>query len=153
MKQYIKDFLNEQKEKRPTYKDMIDFCCDSMILNNYIIQETEKSGYYWEMESGSDCYYTDANGDYITEEEYYQKEEAGEDVYQGYEEIYQYFIIGSQDAERLEIYTNEIIFYCEALDLYILGVTHWGTAWGGVPANWKEPEEENEEEAEAQSND
>ena len=48
------------------------------------------------------------------------------------------FIISDSDAERLSEYTNELVYYCEPLDLYILGVTHFGTPWSGVSANWKD---------------
>ena len=49
-----------------------------------------------------------------------------------YVDIYQQYIITSQDAERLAEYTNEIVFYNETLDMYVLGVTHWGTSWDYV---------------------
>ena len=49
--------------------------------------------------------------------------------YDEYTEIYQYYIIDSGTAERLKEHTDEIIFYIEKLDLYVLGVTHWGTSW------------------------
>lgn len=149
MEQYVKEFLEKVGETRPTYRDMIEFCCDSMILNNSIITETMSKGYYWETYTGSEFYYTDSEGERITEAEYYLKEENGEDVSEECEDFYQYFIISGSDADRLATYTEETVFYCEELDLYILGVSHWGTAWNGVPANWKDPEEEKEEEAEA----
>ena len=59
-----------------------------------------------------------------------------------YLEVFQYFIINDSDAERLSEYTTELVYYCEPLDLYILGVTHFGTAWGGVPASWKDDDNE-----------
>lgn len=46
-----------------------------------------------------------------------------------YEEIYQYYIIDDSTAERLKNYTDEIIYYHNRLDIYILGVTHYGTNW------------------------
>ena len=49
-----------------------------------------------------------------------------------YEEIFQYFIISNNGAEILKDYTNEIVFYNEALDMYVWGVTHWGTSWDYV---------------------
>ena len=49
-----------------------------------------------------------------------------------YEEIFQYFIISDNGAEILKDYTNEIVFYNEALDMYVWGVTHWGTSWDYV---------------------
>ena len=59
-----------------------------------------------------------------------------------YFDVFQYFIIGQQDAERLEEYTNELVYYCEELDIYLLGVCHFGTPWNGVSANWKDNVEE-----------
>lgn len=49
-----------------------------------------------------------------------------------YSEIFQYFIISAQGASILEEYTNEIVYYNEALDLYVWGVTHYGTSWDYV---------------------
>ena len=49
-----------------------------------------------------------------------------------YDEIFQYFIISDNGAEILKDYTNEIVFYNEALDMYVWGVTHWGTSWDYV---------------------
>ena len=56
--------------------------------------------------------------------------EALEDAH--YEEIFQYFIISDNGAEILKDYTNEIVFYNEALDMYVWGVTHCGTSWNYV---------------------
>ena len=56
--------------------------------------------------------------------------EALEDAH--YEEIFQYFIISDNGAEILKDYTDEIVFYNEALDMYVWGVTHWGTSWDYV---------------------
>lgn len=47
-------------------------------------------------------------------------------------EIFQYYII--QDPRFAMRYTDEIIFYDNRLNLYVLGVTHYGTAWSYVPA-------------------
>ena len=47
-------------------------------------------------------------------------------------EIFQYFIISDNGAEILKNWTNEIVFYNETLDMYIWGVTHWGTSWDYV---------------------
>lgn len=114
-----KELLKELREKRKSYRDMIKFCCDGMILNNDIIQELSKHGFYFDIFCGID----------------YDEDE------DTYSEVYQYYIINYQDAERLAEYTNELVYYNEALDLYILGVTHWGTSWDYVPSNWKEPDE------------
>ena len=136
MEQYQKDFLNELREKRTTYTEMIDFCCDNCLLSNEIVPELEKSGFYFDVYCGDYVEYYDENGKEITEEE----AEANENSETYYKEIYQYYIISERDAERLADYTREIVLHNERLDLYILCVTHYGTAWSGVPASWKNPE-------------
>ena len=50
-------------------------------------------------------------------------------------EIYQYYIINDNGARILQDLTDEIVYYLPALDVYIWGVTHWGTSWGGVYTN------------------
>lgn len=47
-------------------------------------------------------------------------------------EIYQEYIISKGGAEYLAEYTEEIVFYCEKLNLYLWGITHFGTSWNGV---------------------
>ncbi len=115
MNNYRVEFFRGMREERSSYKDMIDFCCDSLILNNSIIEQLSEKGFYFDE-------YCGAQYDEETDE---------------YTDIYQWFIIDEQGAERLARYTNEIVVYNEELDLYLLGVTHYGTAWQGVPENWK----------------
>lgn len=119
MENWKKEFIAELKEKRTTYADMIDFCCDALILNNSIQCELECKGFYFYDFCGNSW-----------------DEEADEGA-----EWYQQFIISERDAERLAEYTNEIVVYCEELDLYLLCVTHFGTMWSGVSANWKSENE------------
>ena len=45
---------------------------------------------------------------------------------------FQYFIISAEGAVILEEYTNEIVYYNSNLDLYVWGVTHYGTSWDYV---------------------
>jgi len=54
------------------------------------------------------------------------------------EEIFQWYLIGKNDAEYLMRHTDEIIFYSDVLDEYIWGVTHWGTPWEGVELEFKD---------------
>lgn len=128
------------------------------VLNNEIIQKTSEIG-YWDVENGSEEYYEDNSGNRYTydekeerieelenkieeleelETEESEKEieelreeiEALEDAH--YDEIFQYFIISESGAEILKDYTNEIVFYNEELNMYVWGVTHWGTSWDYV---------------------
>lgn len=50
-------------------------------------------------------------------------------------EIFQFYIISESGAEILQYWTDEIIFYNEELNLYVWGVTHYGTAWNYVLTN------------------
>lgn len=79
------------------------------VLNNDIISKTYNVG-YWDIINGTE--YDEEN-----------------DIYT---DIYQYYIISSNGANILMEYTDEIIFYNEELDLYMWGVTHFGTSWDYV---------------------
>ena len=46
-------------------------------------------------------------------------------------EIFQYYIVSDNGAEILKE-CNEIVYYNEELDMYVWGVTHWGTSWDYV---------------------
>lgn len=60
------------------------------------------------------------------------------DLYSGdmeednYFEIYQYYIISDAGARILSDYTDELVYYHERLDMYLWGITHWGTGWDYV---------------------
>lgn len=56
-------------------------------------------------------------------------------------EIYQYYIISDNGYNILKYHTNEIVYYIDSLDIYIWGVTHWGTSWDYVLTNIKIEEE------------
>lgn len=53
--------------------------------------------------------------------------ELGED-----QEVFQWYLIGKNDADYLKRNTSELVFYSEVLDEYVWGVTHFGTPWGDV---------------------
>lgn len=77
------------------------------ILNNEIIPET---GYEnWEIVNGGEC---------DDDDEYY--------------DIFQYYIITWMGYEFLSEYTDEIVYYNERLDMYVWGITHFGTSWDYV---------------------
>jgi cell division septum initiation protein DivIVA len=46
-------------------------------------------------------------------------------------EIFQYYIVSNNGAEILKD-AGEIVFYNDVLDMYVWGVTHWGTSWDYV---------------------
>ena len=129
------------------------------VLNNDIMVQTEGVAGYWEQESG----FVD-NSDEIEEledkiselenerdeyEEFTDEykdldkeiDELEDEIYDLKNEtepdIFQYYIISDSGANILESMTDEIVFYNETLDMYVWGVTHWGTGWDYVLTNIK----------------
>ena len=93
----------------------VDYHCLSEIvghkvLNNNIIQIDYDN---WYLENGADY-------DEETEE---------------YAEVFQYYIIDDNGADILKRYTDELVYYNENLDMYLWGITHWGTGWDYVLTN------------------
>ena len=75
-------------------------------------------------------FYSTINNEY-NEVELYNGSDYDEDN-DCYEDIYQYYIISSYGAGILERYTNEIVYYLPSIDIYVWGVTHFGTSWDYV---------------------
>ena len=113
----LKNYIGEDK-KEISYGTLTSFMFTDMILCNNI----EKYSNNWDLELGED--YDEENEENI--------------------DIYQYYIV-DVDNWRLEKYkeyleeTNKksdlILWYDYELDIYILGVSHCGTAWSYVPTN------------------
>ena len=83
--------------------------CFDAVLCNDIITRTYEIG-YWECVNGSDY---DEETDETTE-------------------VFQFYIISVTGANILTECTDEIVWYNEELDMYVWGVTHWGTSWDYV---------------------
>ena len=77
------------------------------VLNNNIFSMGWDIGNGWELVNGSDY-------DEETEE---------------YNEVFQWFIVSDSGAQMIQDYTDEILYYHEELDVYLWGVTHFGTSW------------------------
>lgn len=82
------------------------------VLANDILLKTDGVIGYWELENGPKS---------DDEDEFYDASE-----------VFQFFIISARGAGILEDYTDELVWYNEELDLYVWGVTHFGTAWDYV---------------------
>lgn len=119
------------------------------VLNNSIMAELERNGHYFELESGlpdnsaeieeleeriaeleDDETITDEERETRTAEledeiEELRNEEDGD-------EIFQYYIVSDAGASLIRDYNVGYLFYCDTLDMYIWGVTHYGTAWDYV---------------------
>ena len=97
--------------------------CDNYILNNCIKFESQAKDFEWELVNGRDTYNP------------YEEDEDYDEEYEDYEEpidFYQYFIIDNWGAENFKRYTDEPVYYCEELDIYLLAVSHVGTSWDYV---------------------
>lgn len=128
---------------------------DSVMAND-LMQKTSEIG-YWECCNGNEYYYEDNEGNRYTEDELQEKieevqetmgsiEDTESEEYNAllekedelknlepiYYDIYQWYIISDMGANILQDYTDEIVYYNEELDLYLWGVTHWGTSWDYV---------------------
>ena len=122
------------------------------VLNNEIITNTSDIG-YWEQLSGyvdnseeidellDEAKELEDSIDLENEEETEATQELLDSIYaridelneeqERTEEIFQYYIVDDNGAEILQE-CNEIVFYNETLDMYVWGVTHYGTSWAYV---------------------
>lgn len=83
------------------------------IMNNDIIQQTCER-FQWEQVNGTD---------------YYDDEDC---------EIFQYYIVDDAGANLIKKFLpNDILLYCVELDMYVWGITHYGTPWTIVPTDIK----------------
>lgn len=117
------------------------------VLNNDIIQKTWDVIGYWEQESGfvdnteeikelqeqiEELMLDNDNDEHTEEIEELQDRIDELEERQDYtDDIYQYYIVDDNGARILKE-INEIVFYNEELDMYVWGVTHFGTSWSYV---------------------
>jgi hypothetical protein len=129
------------------------------VLNNDIMEKTAEIG-LWEQVNGiidntdkieelteeqekiEDILYSMIDNDQENTEEYKKLEKKYNEIKSDIQElkdaenyppdIFQYYIISDEGANILCELTDENVFYNEDLDMYIWGVTHYGTAWDYV---------------------
>lgn len=96
-----------------------------IILNNQLRSATSSEFGDWELVNGADssCYIHEYKEECL--KEYHKCEYESTDTYQDY-------IITDSGADYLKRNTNEIIRYNEKLDVYLWGITHYGTSWDSV---------------------
>ena len=108
-------FFGNEVSEEGKRRNRVDYCtlakAIDCVMNNHIFRYTiENNIGYWELINGSDY---NEKGDYSVE-------------------IFQYLITDERGAEILQEYTNEIVYYNEELDMYLWGITHYGTCWDYV---------------------
>lgn len=123
--------------------------CFDMVLNNDIMSLTYDIGSWWQVSGTID------NTDEIEEleekrdeleernesspsqiveneiNEINEKIEELENEQEDCQEVYQWFIVDDLGARLLQN-IDEIVYYNETLDMYLWGVTHYGTYWDYV---------------------
>ena len=107
---------------------------DSLLRCNDIPKVDEL---LWDNIEGGELYnYYDNDGNEITKEEYDElgwENGANEQM----RDIYQYYLINESLADMLKEHTDNIVFYSDKLNLYVLGVTHFGTGWSCVAEDFR----------------
>ena len=83
------------------------------VMNNNIMEKGWSIGNGWELVNG------------------FEKDEEGL-IEPDPAEVFQWFIVSDSGARMIQDYTDEILYYHEELDIYLWGVTHWGTSWDYV---------------------
>ena len=130
------------------------------VMCNDLMQQTDGAGLgYWEQESGFidnseqieelenqieelEDMITEDSTEEQDEETTAKIDELREQIEELEEEqdrqpdIFQWFIVDNQGAPILDE-AGEIVYYNSTLDLYLWGVTHWGTSWDYVLTNIK----------------
>ena len=123
--------------------------CFDAVLNNEIIGVTANIGYWDMISNGTDQdqidmlndeieHLTDILNDMDEDTEGYKALDDKIDGLMGrvaeleeFPEIYQYYIVSDNAVEILEE-AHQIVFYNDDLDMYVWGVTHYGTSWDYV---------------------
>ena len=106
---------------------------DSMFLFNKA-PELDQDFWYEGLENGT--------LDYCVEHENSQRDKCleGDCEFENVE-VFQWYLISSNDADYLKRNTDELVFYSNVLDEYVWGVTHFGTSWSDVFLEFGKDEE------------
>lgn len=119
-----------------------------MILNNTIIEHENFEIYNYEKLYQIEYKEIKENPDSYIDIEEFKEFETSEELEEhiinlAYEnayqyEVYQYFIVPEYDVERFwDKYTTYPIYYNSDLDVYLLGITHWGMSWDYFGTSFK----------------
>ncbi|EPD59103.1 hypothetical protein HMPREF1215_00710 [Coprococcus sp. HPP0074] len=92
----------------------------SVALSNMVDEGKDDSKEYQEIEK--------ERNEIVTQIENLEEEQ--EQSYN--QDIFQYFIVSDQGVEMIKQYTDDPLFYNETLDMYVWGITHFGTSWNYV---------------------
>ena len=165
MRLYSEYFYGNKASDYAIEHGRLDYCtlakAFNHVLNNDIMNLTYDIG-HWEQISGEidnseeieeleteiEKLHLDANeADEQLEElhelidELYEKIDELKSEEWNSQEVFQWYIVDWSGADILK-QINEIVYYNEALDMYLWGVTHYGTSWDyvltDIPLNCKD---------------
>lgn len=119
----------EKEQGRASYRTIISYFIGDIVLCNNIV-EIDESVYYNMIQEDNTKYYNE-DGEEISEDEYYEDDNAYAENNQP--EIYQYYLCNISDWEKEQLQKAGIILsYSDMLDCDVLCVDHFGTSWDYV---------------------
>lgn len=119
----------EKEQGWASYRTLVDYYIGDIVLCNEIINKDE-SVYYNMIQEDNTKYYNE-NGEEISEDEYYEDDNAYAENEQP--EIYQYYLCNVSEWEKEQAEKCGLILsYSEMLDCDVLCVDHYGTSWDYV---------------------
>lgn len=124
----------EKEQGYASYRTIIDYYIGDIVLCNNIVEVDESV--IDNMTLQNEIKYYNENGEEITEDEYYEDENAYSEEENN--EIFQWYLcnVSQYDKEQLEE-MGIIMSYSDKLDCDVLCVDHWGTSWDYVLTNVK----------------
>ena len=133
LKNHGKLFMEEQKYFYTEGNETVEVFPDDDIIYDYDSGEVIRCEYSQFFDDESDSVIPCSMA--VLDDENLRLENGSVDTSDP-DEIYQMYIIDANFASRLITHTNELVFYHTKLDVYILGVTHIGTRWSCVDAEY-----------------
>nr|DAY93978.1 MAG TPA: hypothetical protein [Caudoviricetes sp.] len=138
-KKYNEYYYGKKVSRYGLENGKVDYACLREAIGDCVLCNNMEKRLYETMDIASDPD-TLFKIEY-TEEEFEENEELKEeyeDYYEYFEnnkemyDIFQWYIISDSGAQLLMRETDEIVFYDNELDVYVWGITHWGTSWDYV---------------------
>ena len=119
----------EKEHGFASYRTIIDYFCGDIVLCNEIAEKDESV--YSNMIIEDATKYYNENGEEISEDEYYNDDNAYAE--NNTTDIFQYYLcnLNEYDKEQLQK-AGVILSYSDLLDLDVICVDHWGTSWDYV---------------------
>ena len=133
LKNHGKLFMEEQKYFYTKGSETVEVFPDENIIYDYNSGKVIRCEYSQFFDDESDSVIPCSMA--VFDDENLRLENGSIDISNS-DEIYQMYIIDANFGSRLITHTNELVFYHTKLDVYILGVTHIGTKWSRVDAEY-----------------